>query len=425
MGLFLYLPGLEANQLAHGRAVITPTPAADALFPVDRLYDGRLDRAFRFGSTAASYVVKIETGRILNGNLDAWTSQTPDNWTKVIRAGNPTIVKTTVGAEVRSGSAAKYSGDSGDDDAAIIQDFDVVAGEPLRIDGWMRGDGSLSARTRLMNRQTGKYLQPAGTWGSATDLFTRSGTSYQNKVLSFNVETFAASQLRDMTLRLINHAQGSGTAFWDDWFVFPRINFFAVLGHNINAGWTAEVKDSALSLVDTMTIKRRAFFRQLSSESVRSIHNVVLTPPSDTELENFAPSLTEILAGTAITLNHNPGFSQEMGRGERWPRIDVQGLNGSIGSFLVADHPHVDPFTVEFMGTRADLDQFLETIWEHTRGGHEPIAFMPGDDESVAASGDIFYGKLREVASIRRRIDSHDLWVYSVEFAHLPYHLTV
>lgn len=420
MGVFLYLPGLLANQLAHGRAILTATPAADVLFPVDRLKDGRLDRICKFGATSANYQIKIETDRILNGNLDTWAGGSPTNWTKVIDVGNPTITETTTAGEFRSGSAAEYTGDSGDDAASLRQDFDALAGEPLKIDGWMRGNGTIPARARLVNRTTGKYLQSDGTWGAAADLFTETGTAYVNKTLAFTLESFAVRQIREVELRLILWASGSGSAYWDDWFIFPRIDFFSVFGHNINAGWTAEIKDSALSLIDTMTIKRRAFFKKLSAFSDRRVHNIVLTPNSDAQFKNFAPQIAEIQAGAVTTLARNPGFSQEMGRPERWPNIEVRGITGSAGSFLLSDESHVAPFTIEFEGPRSDLDEFLERIWASTRGGHEPMTFVPEDSFS-----DVFYGKLSSELSVRRVLDAYpDRWVYAVEFEHLPYQLT-
>jgi hypothetical protein len=415
MGVFLYLPGLKANQAAHDRAVLTPTPAADVLFPIDRLKDGRLDRIFKFGSTAANYQIKIETDRILNGNLNAWASGAPTSWTKVIDVGNPTLTETTTGGEIRSGSAAEYTGNSADDVASVRQDFLARAGEPLYIDGWMRGNGTIPARCRLLNRTTGKYLLSGGTWGAAADLFTETGTTYANKTLAFTVESFATRQIRDVELRLILYGQGSGSAYWDDWFVFPRLDFFAVFGHNINAGWTAEVKDSALSLIDTMTIQRRAFYKKLSAYSDRRVHNIVLTPSSDVHATNFAPQVTEVVAGAVTTLGRNP--MSGLGRSELWPRVEVRGVSGSIGSILTGDEAHIEPFTLDFRGSRSHLDEFLENVWSYTRGGFEPVAFVPDD-----ALSDVFCGKLREVASVRREAN---LWTYSAEFEHLPYQFTL
>lgn len=417
MGDFLYLPGTLGNHIAHARSVVTPTPAQDALFPKGHLSDGRVDRFFKWGSTAAQYDIAVSLDRILNGNLNAWTTGTPDNWTKTIVAGDPTI--TEEGVIVRSGSAAKYTGDSGDDEAELTQDFDVVAGERLRIDGWMRGDATIPARARLLNRQTGKYLQSGGTWGAAADLFTETPAAYANKTLSFTVESFAETQIRDMQLRLRLYATGSGAAYWDDWFIFPRCDLFALFGHNLSRGWTVQIRaDSGATLLDTMTVRRQSFFKKLPALENRRDYTFRLIP--DTNLANFAPQVTEASIGSSVSLLRKPGVRSDLGRSESWPAINVAGQNGSIGSFLLADEAHIQPFTLEFMGPRTNLDDFIENIWALTKGGHEPILFVPED-----TSTDVFLGKLSTDMPVSRLLESVDLWVYSVEFEHLPYGFTL
>lgn len=417
MGQFYYLPGTKANHLAHTRAVVTPTPAQDSLFPKAHLSDGRVDRFFRFGSTASQYDLAVTLDRILNGNLDTWASGTPTSWTKTIVAGDPTITEEVT--LVRSGSAAKYTGDSGDDEAELTQDFDVVAGERLRIDGWMRGDATIPARARLFNRQTGKYLQSNGTWGAAADLFTETPATYANKVLSFAVETFAETQVRDMQLRLRLWATGNGAAYWDDWFVFPRCDLFALFGHNLSRGWTVQIRaDAGATLLDTMTVRRQSFFRKLSALENRRDYTIRLIP--DTSLANFAPQLTELVIGSAVSLIRKPGVRSDLGRSETWPAINVAGQNGPIGSFRLVDEAHIQPFVLEFMGPRTNLDDFIENVWAFTKGGHEPIVFVPED-----TSTDVFLGKLSPELSVNRLLDSVDLWVYSVDFEHLPYGFTL
>lgn len=424
MGAFLYLPGTLANQAAHGRTVITPTPAEDALFPKAHLVDGRADRLFKFGSTASQYDILMTLDRILNGNLDAWTSGSPDSWTKTIKAGDPTIVETTVAGEVVTGSAAKFSSDTTDDEAELTQDFNAVAGESLRVTGSMRGDGTQDARAQIINLTLGKYLKSDGTWTTtATDLFTETGSSHAAKSLNFSVESYPIAQIRDMVIRLRLYAKGiaaaAHTAFWDDWFIFPAVDLFAILGHNITPGWTVQIRaDASAVLIDTMTVKKRAFFKKLASVERRRNLTFRLIP--NTALTNFAPQLTEAVIGNATTLTRKPGFSQQMERSERWPRIAPRGVTGELGSFLLADEAHIDPFVIEFFGPRSELDELLEKIWAFTRGGHEPIVFVPED--SLA---DVFMGKLSELLSVRRRLDSVDLWVYSVEFEHLPYQTTL
>lgn len=420
---FLYVPGSFANTIAHPKTVITPTPAESASFPVSRIGDGRLDRVFRFGSSSATYTINVFGDRNTNGGLETWSGGVPLGWTKKIVAGNPVIQEETT--IIHGGaSSAEYIGDSGDDEAELYQDFDAFAGELLRLDVWLRGNGTFPARVSVLDMTTGKALTNTNTWSTVSqDVTSGSSTSFVQTSLSFNVESYAASGIWNHTLRFRLRAIGSGTCYWDDCFIFAPQRFFAILGHNLTKGWVAEILDNAgPTLIETMTIRNRAFFHRLASVSNRRAHNIRFTAPdfwAGVAPSDFPiPRIGEVVMGNALTLGKGPTVHSDLDRSESWPRIDIRGPFGHLGSVKTKTDPHIAPFTIAFRGQRTDLDEALEVLWQATQGGSEPLVFVP--DDGPIGGGDVFMGRIMDRFTAAR-VDHPDVWEYGVEFEHLPY----
>lgn len=421
MGSTLYIPGLVGNKAAHERAVITPVPVADSIFPASRLYDGRLDLAFLFGSTTTPYDISVVLDRILGGDFEGtWVNDTPPEWEKNILGGNPTI--TEENTIVQSGTkAVHYSGDSTDDAANLIQKFSAKAGELLVITGGMRGDGgSNPARARVINRTTGKYLTfPGATWTSTpTILFSETGTSYVTKSMSFFVEDYVTTQKWNHEIELQLEGVNIADLYWDDWFIFPGVDLFAIFGHNINPPWGASIR-STTTEIDTFTIKQTAFYKKIAPDAKRE-WIIRLTPPVDAT--NFPPKITELFIGFSSSMPFSTGGKDAIGSrnlviNETWPQVKVQGLHGRLGSFLLADHPSANlPMT--FIGTLDALKGFKNNIWIPTRGGDEPVLIIPNSSEP-----NVYYGNIQEVLPIRDIGGGNFEW--NTELEGLPYGLTI
>jgi len=246
-----YVAGELVNFLEQARS-ITVSPSADALFPVTRLYDGYADSVFRYGSNAADpyaifdLALKGKDG-VDNGALDTWSGGSPTGWTKTT-TGTGTVVETTVGAEVRSGSAAKLNKGSGT--AKLVKTYRVRSGQRFSFSLYARIAAAGSAKAQLYNPVTKKYLTSAMAWQTAQAYFATeaASTTYVEKTNSFQVESLAAhlSPITWLELTLVDDGAGGGSdfAFFDDVFLWPTWNAVVIAGHNIEPGMVATLRSS-------------------------------------------------------------------------------------------------------------------------------------------------------------------------------------
>lgn len=148
----LYAGGQYANLLSRALSV-TPTPAADALFPSANLYDGRPSRPMKFGSNAANPEVRFD--------LAAFTP----------------------------GSATPYT-------------FTARAGERRRVTS-----GGVT-NVQVQNLSTGRYLKSDGTWQVGTTNCLTGAAS-----LNYQVESYTVCQQPTVSLKITQ----SGAQTMSDW----------------------------------------------------------------------------------------------------------------------------------------------------------------------------------------------------------------
>ena len=242
----------------------------DATFVKAYLTDGKPSLRFKFGTNGADRKVTVDLCRLINPGLETTTLA---SWTQVVTGTGATADEGTI---VHSGShALKCTAGTGT--AARYQDITVRSGQRLYLDAWCRAASSGTARIRIYNLTTAKYLTSAAAWQTAsTDAATETGTSYVQKTLAFTVESWATCQASTVTLRVTLACEGAtGIAYFDDVCVYPAVNFCAVIGHNIAPIVVPEVHSSTdnFSSSDTteatMTPLRPAFYSSFTSATKR------------------------------------------------------------------------------------------------------------------------------------------------------------
>jgi hypothetical protein len=238
--------GQKYNLLERGSVTVS---SEHAQLTKDRLFDGRPSRAYRAAAAATDLLITVDGNIVLNPGLETWSGGAPANW---IKTG--TVVETTVGGEVRSGSASKHSL------AGLLQqDVTVKSGQNLKIDLWAMVSGGSTAGVRVYNPQTGRYLVAGGaSWSSTpTEVLTTTSTTYFNLTQQFAMESFAACGYRDLTtLRIIIGAVGGGgSSFFDDVTLYPGTNFASIHGHNLDPTLSLELRSDSAAFAGAGTLE--------------------------------------------------------------------------------------------------------------------------------------------------------------------------
>lgn len=228
----LLASGEKANILED--SALSSSPAAHSIDGLDGLKDGRPSIPARFTSILADSYFQWDANRVQNGGFETstlanWTddSDTASGFTTaeegtIVNSGTKALKMNT--AAVASKKASRY------------QDItNVRAGHRMNWTVALRGDGTRTARFRILNLMTGKYWT-GSVWSSTpTDLAARSVASYATSSGSFVVESYAACRQVNglVTLRLICLANDAtaGAAYADDVYLWPSWDFFSLHGH--------------------------------------------------------------------------------------------------------------------------------------------------------------------------------------------------
>jgi hypothetical protein len=376
------LAGQHLNHFA--RAVSAPaltTGAADALYPLANLYDGRPSKKFQFSAAVANGAITADLNLVKNPGFE---TSTLSDWTDN-SSGTGTSAETTVGAEVHGGSKAMKLGGGASGVGQRYQDVTVRAGEWQLLVAWLRGDGTVNARLRVQNLQTGKYLVSDGTWSAAvTDLATQSAASYAEKPaaggLQFQVESYATCRAHTVTLRIYCRVDQNGFGYFDDITLVPATDWLSIHGHNIEPLIALELRSStdnfssSNTLEATATVQRGRFYALLSARVFRRYWRVLFsgTPTA-------AIRVGEGVLGQTYTLAQSPVFPWRL-RPKR-PQIRTRTEVGEVrATGLVDDELH--ELEVPFQHRTTEWDELRQQLFERSRFGVDPAVVCPKDDEA-------------------------------------------
>lgn len=245
-------PGLYANILERPGSIVSASQVASALYPLTRLYDGRPSQKFIFPALAADDYIQVDINQVLNGTLNSFTGNDPDDWT-VEESGTGAV--TSQSGVIVSGTGVQLSnGASGA--AAIRQDVLCLSGENMLLDlHAATNNADTPYKVEVINVQTGNYLTPAGAWQAAQDNAVESNeTSIAHKTLAFTIEPYSTTRSHIVYLRVRLHMDGSTASritSFDDVFLIPQVNAASVHGHNLDPKLVVTLRSSDDLSVDT------------------------------------------------------------------------------------------------------------------------------------------------------------------------------
>lgn len=376
---FLYLAGQYANTIEQALSVFVSDE--DASFPKARLYDGETGRRFKFGTNGADRSVTIDMNRIINGDFE--TSPLV-GWTQAVTGTGATSEENTL---VHAGAhALKCTAGTGS--AARFRDFTVRAGQRLYLDAWLRAASSGTARIRIQNLATGNYLPPTGVWqGASTDVATETGTTYVQKTLAFQVESFDACKDPTVTLRITLVCEGAtGIAYFDDVAVYPTHNFVGVFGNNLTPTVAPQLRSStdnfsaSDSLEAQLTIRRPSFFGVLAIPVNRRYWRL---KAAGTNLST--PWYGELVLGYAETIQRGPKYGWVGTKSQPQARYKVPGGATTVYNQTANAIPTLK---LSFRDTsEASYLELSQEILDRTGRGRDPVIVVPSDAETAIIHG--------------------------------------
>lgn len=328
----LWLGGTRYNAVATG-AGVTASPSADSLFPTTKLYDGYPGDIFKFGSLSASPTLTVDLDMFAGaGGFENWTGGAPIGWTEA-NAGTGDVTQQSVsGTLVHSGLfSARLA--AGDTSASIYYDLTVRAGQRLAFTIALRGDGLLgAAQLAIRNQQTGNYLGPSNTWGSAFQEViigpTAAAYTVYNPVTDpnpciFDVEGYETVGGPLTTIRIQLFNDRPTTIGWADTFsIWPAINFCSVHGHNIDPRSTPVVRASTDNFsgsnvsIATPTVVDPAFHVSFSSQTSYRYWRLAFA-----DTNSSAIYVGEWVLGTAATMSAGPAYPYQPGYSAQQVRV--------------------------------------------------------------------------------------------------------
>jgi hypothetical protein len=200
-------------------------------------------------------------------------------------------------------------------------------------------------------------------------------------------------------------------------------NSVSIHGHNIDAGVTAIQARSSTDnfaasddLEITFTKRNPAFFGQPSSTVNRRYARIKFVGTNGNPIQ-----IGELVFGLTATPTKNPTPASE--ETERRRQIRNQTSAGEVSVINLTDFPEREK-SLRFRGTKSELDDLRENIWEATNHGADPLVIVPNDDET-----EVLHGRFLNDMGIRRitRIGLSTTWFYewSIDFRESSFGVTV
>jgi len=396
---FRFAAGAKVNHLARVPAAqIGSSPAGDAFFGASFLGDQRCDAPFRFSSIAADSYVNVDLNLVTNGdaelgNATGWTSNGGTLTADAVTKNNGTY-----GLKLTNGAAGEY-----------YQDVTVRAGEAMKLE-WalFGGGGAIAAAIRLQNRQTGKYLQPGGTWSTAIDIDSQTTAAWKpggagTSTLQFTVESFATCMKDQVTLRLAIRLSASGTVYFDDISLYPATDFCGVFGHNIDAVLAPELRSgisgATLESSFSFAVRQPLFFAVASSPIYQRYLRLKLTGTPVVQTW-----IGEWLLGQLSSFQRNSSGPAKIAYARRQVRYEMR--SGMLVAAAIGPEP-VRTVTLPFQHELlAQWQQLRDELFRRASGGVFPALIVPTEAESELCFFGTLQGDMQASLVVERQYDT-------------------
>jgi hypothetical protein len=324
----------------------------------------------------ANSVTLTPTADALFPAANLWDSRTSRAAKHGSNAANPEVRWDLLAATVTSGSPA------------TIQ---VRAGERRVVT--IAGTGNCTIR----NLATGKYLTNAGAW-QAGSAFCLTGAGS----LSYQIESLTLCQVAVFSLSISTSA--STVTEW------PRWNAAAVVGHNLDAGLTVEMRSSTDNfggsnvLEVTGAILQPSFF-MLDTGGIANRYGRVLITGTNQVIPWYAEVIPCWLETAVTTLGMDHEITYD------WAQIRTDGLYGE---------PHIYPLAAQprrLAKWRFNMDaarevEIRQEVILRCMGGAYPLLIVPTSSDTPPA---VLYGKLDAKWATTRNF--RDVWATDLTMA--------
>lgn len=392
---FKILAGPLLNAVTRAAVEPAMTPAPLSHWPASGLRDGRASSPAFFGSVANDATIDVDLNEIPGGDFETAGDET--HWTVL-----------GTGALSREAGAAK-DGSFGlrltpvTSYALAVLDVVVRAGEELHFKGSVKGTVS---KLYIRNRQTGKFLQSGGTWAAPSvddgDI-TNAGTplasstgSWASADLAFTVENLATCQRDTVTLRVYLYTS-SGALDADSIFLWPKVNWCSVHGHNVSPFVTPTLQSSsdgaAWTTRETMTLRPDSFYVAASSLYDYRYWRLLLDGYPDSSELTY---LGEWVLGQAYSPARKPSYGGAITFLERQNRLGTAG--GDEWVYQYGARPQRSLSLAFGFRNDAEYVEFRDVFFRGSRGGANHLVIAPIDlDDSV-----VILGRIRESVTVAK-----------------------
>jgi hypothetical protein len=394
-----YLAGQYLNAVARGVVTVSD---ADALFPQTNLYDGLPGQQFKFGTNGADRAVTVDLNIVANPGFE---TSTLASWTSSSTGTGTTAEELAI---FHAGAKALKMGGGAAGVGSRYQDLIVRSGERRQLDCWLRGDAAVSARVRVQNLQTGKYLTSAGAWDAAAqDVGSQLAAAWAQVTRSYTVESYDTCQALTVTLRITLLCNQNGFGYADDVTDYPTLNFCGIFGHNVAPVVAPQFRSSTdnFGAVDTLeatlTPYQPTCFAYLSTPFTRRYARLKL---SGTNVAT--PYLGELVLGYA----EDAVTARAVEYDEALRLAQLRTIERSYVLRSKTSRQWQLPFRRH--GTAATSER--KEIFDRTAGGSIPLVLIPTN-----AGTDVAYGRIGD--ELKSRWLEGVVWEDSVVFEELPF----
>lgn len=372
MGM-LIMAGRDANVFASARSV-TPATAENSLFPVANMVDGVPGIEGAFNAAAAGQSLTFDNS-ISHADMEG--TFPASGWSNA-STGSGAVAQSNTFAHGGTYSARVTGGASGVGIYRLTKT--VRTGFRYRLSVWARDTATATAKVRIYNAETRNHLQASGTtWSAASaDVATTATTSFVQLTPYFTVESFSACGRRDrVTLYIDLVCTQNEYVYFDDFDLWPEVDFVGVFGHNIDAGMAPTIRSStdnfgAVDVLEaTLAVQKPAFYKKLSAPITSRYVRVVF--PTANVLG--APRIGELFGSQYLA----PQRDVSAVVGEFEVSTDRRQIVSDYQAFLLSDDPETSLVMPMQLLSLANYKEVRDEIIERSRGSASPLVVVPED----------------------------------------------
>lgn len=384
---------------------MTPTtvsPGTASGYAVTQLYDHRPSAPWRCSSDAQWYV-QVDLNQAGNGDIESWASATllANPWIHDIVGGGTGSIDRESGT-VHGGTYSAKLTIGTSTSVGFYQDIYARAGERRYVTGWGYASSG-TARFRIRNLSTGKYLTSAGSWSSSpSDVGTVTAGAWTEVSKSYQVESLDDCQTQTPILRL-SSLTDDGTVYIDDLYDWPRFNGCVLVGHNLGTRNTITLASddnsgfSSPTSLDTGLPLQPSFYLYSSTGSAERYARV----STDQTANEAIPYIGELALVWFETALRDPSVGGTFELAYDEPQERHETATGDLWAYNVLTEPR-RLLKFGFVLPNAAAHAEHAGIIRRCRGGLFPLVVVPQESETT-----VIYGRLESSWRATRVFNSY------------------